>query len=41
MIELAVVIAGESAAVFAGQALNVFQFAVAELSHEDMEVSLE
>ena len=41
MIELAVVIAREGAAVLSGQTLDIFQFAVAELSHENMEVSVE
>ena len=41
MIELAVVVARESAAVLSGQALDVFQFAVAELPDENVEASVE
>ena len=41
VIVLAVVVARKSAAVLAGQALDVFQFAVAELSDEDVEASVE
>ena len=41
MIVLAVIVTRESAAVLAGQALDVFQFAIAELPDEDVKASIE